>query len=152
MITVGVYGVVALIVKMDDVGLALARSEGDGGFARFKRALGGLLVRGMPKALTVLSTVGTAAMLWVGGQIVLHGLETFGLGWPAHVVHTAAEAVAAIGPQALHGALAWVVSAALSGVFGLALGLFLIPVASYVVAPVMRAGKRLFGGRVTSEA
>ena len=68
-ITVGVYGVVALIVKADDVGLALAR-----GTTHIGRALGRGIVRGMPALLKVLSVVGTAAMIWVGGGIVLHGL------------------------------------------------------------------------------
>jgi predicted DNA repair protein MutK len=74
------------------------------------RAIGRALVRGMPKLLAVLSTVGTAAMLWVGGQIVIHG---FG-------VHPAEYA-------GLHkGALAWFVDAALCGVFGLALGAIIV--------------------------
>ena len=72
-ITAAVYGVVALIVKADDVGLALARSTrlGDG------RAVGRGIVRSMPVLLKVLSVVGTSAMIWVGGGIVLHGLEEF---------------------------------------------------------------------------
>jgi predicted DNA repair protein MutK len=145
MITVGVYGVVALIVKMDDAGLALSKAQGTSGWARFKRAFGHGLVKAMPPALTALSTVGTAAMLWVGGQIVLHGLETFHLGWPAHFVHDLAEKAASIFPGALHGVANWLVSAALSGVFGLMLGLALIPVASYLISPLLRGVKRLFG-------
>ena len=150
MITVGVYGAVALIVKMDDAGLALSRADGDGGFASFKRALGRFLVRAMPPALTTLSTVGTAAMLWVGGQILLHGLETFHLGWPAYVVHVIAEKAASPFAGAVHAIVNWVVSAALSGVFGLIVGLALIPVASYVVSPLLRGVKRLFGKKPTS--
>src|SRR6478672_7526854 len=65
LITALVYGVVGLIVKMDDVGLALAQRE-SGAAQRVGRAL----VRGMPKLLSVLSTVGIAAMLWVGALIV----------------------------------------------------------------------------------
>jgi predicted DNA repair protein MutK len=104
-ITIAVYGVVGLIVKMDDIGLDMAKR-------RFgtTRAIGRALVRGMPKLLSVLSTVGTAAMLWVGGQIIVHG---FGI-HPAEYV-------------GLHeGALAWFVDAALCGVFGLALGAIVV--------------------------
>ena len=73
-ITVGVYGVVALIVKMDDIGLHLAKHR-----ARMLRGLGRGLVKGMPVTLTLLTQVGTAAMLWVGGGIIVHGLEQFGV-------------------------------------------------------------------------
>lgn len=104
-ITIAVYGVVGLIVKMDDIGLNMAKRR-----LGVTRAIGRALVRGMPKLLAVLSTVGTAAMLWVGGQIVIHG---FGV-HPAEYV-------------GLHqGALAWFVDAALCGVFGLALGAIII--------------------------
>ncbi|MGL4541270.1 MAG: DUF808 domain-containing protein, partial [Polymorphobacter sp.] len=75
-ITVLVYGVVALIVKADDVGLALARREGRA--AAPGRAIGRALVTFMPGSLRVLAAVGTAAMLWVGGGIVLHGMENYG--------------------------------------------------------------------------
>ena len=71
-ITVAVYGVVALIVKADDVGMALARRDGASAIGR---ALGRGIVRGMPVLLKFLSVVGTAAMIWVGGGIILHGLE-----------------------------------------------------------------------------
>ena len=73
-ITIAVYGVVGLIVKMDDIGLHMAGKENG-----VSQAIGRFLVQGMPKLLTALSTVGTAAMLWVGGQIVVHG----GVFWPA---------------------------------------------------------------------
>jgi len=100
-ITLAVYGVVGLIVKMDDIGLHMAQRE-HGGTQAFGRAL----VRGMPKLLALLSTVGTAAMLWVGGQIVLHGLHAY----PAKAVGLT------------DGVLGWIADAALSGVFGLVLG------------------------------
>ncbi|WP_353208214.1 DUF808 domain-containing protein [Sphingorhabdus sp.] len=104
-ITIAVYGVVGLIVKMDDIGLHMAGKENGA-----SQAIGRFLVQGMPKLLTALSTVGTAAMLWVGGQIVVHG---FG-------IHPAAF----IG---LHeGALAWVVDAALCGIAGLAIGAMIV--------------------------
>jgi len=115
-ITIGVYGVVALIVKMDDIGLSLARRRATG-----PQALGRGLVRAMPVVLDGLASVGTAAMLWVGGGIVVHGLETYHLtpipGW----IHHAAEAVAhATGP--VGAAAGWLTSAALSGLVGLLLG------------------------------
>ncbi|HEY0087079.1 MAG TPA: DUF808 domain-containing protein [Allosphingosinicella sp.] len=115
-ITVGVYGVVGLIVKMDDIGLHLAK--GRNGAAR---AFGRGLVRLMPKLLAFLSTVGIAAMLWVGGQIVIHGLEEFGLGGIAHLLHDSGAAVGHALP-AIGGALEWAVGAIGSGLFGLALG------------------------------
>ena len=115
-ITIGVYGVVGLIVKMDDIGLHLAK--GRNGAAR---AFGRGLVRLMPKLLAFLSTVGIAAMLWVGGQIVIHGLEEFGLGGIAHLLHDSGAAVGHALP-AIGGALEWAVGAVGSGLFGLALG------------------------------
>jgi predicted DNA repair protein MutK len=69
-ITVGVYGVVALIVKLDDIGLHLVE-KGPGPAKAFGRGL----VHVVPKLLSALAVIGTAAMLWVGGQILLHGLE-----------------------------------------------------------------------------
>ena len=100
-ITIAVYGVVGLIVKMDDIGLHLAKRGN-----RAARGIGNALVKGMPTLLSFLTIVGTAAMLWVGGQIIVNGFgfhpaEWFGL-------H--------------HGLLAWLVDAGLSGLFGLALG------------------------------
>jgi len=75
-ITVGVYGVVALIVKLDDIGLHMCERGGPG------RRLGGLLVRIVPSILTALAGIGTAAMLWVGGGILLHGFEELHLAGP----------------------------------------------------------------------
>lgn len=104
-ITIAVYGVVGLIVKMDDIGLHMAQRENRG-----SQAVGRFLVRGMPKLLAFLSTVGTAAMLWVGGQIIVHG---FGV-HPAEFF-------------GLHqGALAWIVDAGLSGIAGLAIGAVIV--------------------------
>jgi hypothetical protein len=115
-VTVAVYGVVAIIVKADDVGAALVRR----GFAA-----GAVLVRGMPVVLKLLSVVGTIAMLWVGGGILLHALEEFGLGWLPHLV----QGIAAGAGQALGGGtVAWIVNAALAGVVGLAVGFAATPV------------------------
>ena len=138
MITVGVYGAVALIVKMDDIGLHMAaNSRTSAG-----RGLGRGLVVAMPKVMTFLSTVGTAAMLWVGGSIVLHGLYELHIWEFGHVIEGWAEAVAHLVPAAA-GLVAWAVKAVLDGILGLALGLALIPVATRVIAPVWG---RLFGG------
>jgi predicted DNA repair protein MutK len=91
----------------------------------------------MPGFLRGLAVVGTAAMIWVGGGIILHGLEEFGLAGPAHFVHHLAEAAGHAAP-ALGGAVAWLVGAAGAGLFGLALGLLLIPLSEHVLAPVLR--------------
>jgi len=115
-ITVAVYGVVALIVKMDDIGLHLARR----GHA-LAHAIGHMLVSGMPLLLNALSGIGTAAMAWVGGGIIVHGLEVFGWTALAHALHDAG-AVAGQALPAMAGAIAWVVHAAGAAVLGLALG------------------------------
>lgn len=81
LITLAVYGVVALIVKADDVGLALACSS-----VGVMRALGRGLVVGVPVLLSTLAMVGTAAMLWVGGSIVVHGLAELGFHSPEHLI------------------------------------------------------------------
>jgi predicted DNA repair protein MutK len=135
MITVVVYGAVALIVKMDDVGLHLAATGRTSG----GRALGRGLVLAMPKLMAFLSTVGTAAMLWVGGNIVTHGLEVTHLWpWPYETIHHIAEAVAHVVPVA-QGFIGWLVTAAFDGVFGLILGLLLIPLVTRVIAPLWSA-------------
>ena len=115
-ITAGVYGVVALIVKADDVGLHLAQRR-----SALAQAVGRGLVKGVPYLMRALSVIGTAAMIWVGGQIVLHGLEELGLAGPQHWVHHMAESAAHALP-AVAGAVEWVVAAFFSGVFGLILG------------------------------
>jgi predicted DNA repair protein MutK len=130
-ITVAVYGGVAILVKMDDVGLKLSQVGRLGATRSFGRGL----VKAMPLVMSVISVVGTAAMLWVGGQIVVHGLEVFGWGAPAHVIHDLAEAAAHALPQAA-GAVAWIVTAALDGVLGLLLGLAIIPLAKHVIEPL----------------
>jgi uncharacterized protein len=130
-ITAAVYGTVALIVKMDDVGLFMARRARTG----LGRGLGRGLVTFMPRLMTLLSTIGTAAMLWVGGSIVIHGMENFDLHWPGAPIHDLAAAAAQALPQA-EAFVEWSVKAALDGVFGLALGLLLIPVATRLIAPL----------------
>jgi uncharacterized protein len=143
-ITAGVYGVVALIVKADDAGLALAKSDRRSASA-VSRALGRGLVRGMPALLKLLGAVGTAAMIWVGGGIILHGIEVYGPPAIGHAVEAAAEAAAHAVP-AVAGILEWVVEAAISGVIGLLVGAALIPVVGCVVAPAWKAAKGALPG------
>jgi uncharacterized protein len=139
-ITAAVYGVVALIVKADDLGLALAGLSPASSLAAPLRLTGRALVQGMPYLLSGLSTIGTAAMIWVGGGIILHGLEEFGLGWPAHALHDAGAAVARAVPFA--GAfVAWLVEAAGAGVAGFGIGLLAIPLTSRVLSPLWRQAK-----------
>jgi predicted DNA repair protein MutK len=143
-ITVAVYGVVALIVKADDLGLALAKNDGASAIGGLSRALGGALVRGMPVLLIVLSAVGTAAMIWVGGGIILHGLEIYGPPAIGLAVHAATEAAAHALPSA--GVLEWIVHAAISGVIGLAIGAVSIPIIGFAVAPVWKGVKGFVRG------
>ena len=115
-ITVAVYGVVGGIVKMDDVGLALAQRP-----SAFSQRVGRALVNGMPKVLAALSTIGTVAMLWVGGHILLAGTDTLGWHWLYGQVHHLEEAVHhATG--AFGGALGWVVNTTASAILGLIVG------------------------------
>ncbi len=130
-ITVLVYGTVALLVKADDIGLKLSQV----GRLSATRALGRAIVAGMPTVLNFISTVGTAAMLWVGGSIVIHGLEGTALGALGHFIHDVAAGAAKIVPAA-HGFVEWLVKATLDGIFGLALGFALIPVANHVLVPL----------------
>ncbi len=139
-ITIAVYGTVALIVKMDDIGLFMAATARTG----LGRGIGTGLVKGMPKLMALLSTVGTAAMLWVGGSIIIHGLDV--LGWPVlydWIHHVAEGAVHGISGPAI-GFLEWLIIAGLDGIFGLALGMVLIPLVTRVIGPVIGAltGKR----------
>ncbi len=136
-ITALVYGGVALIVKADDVGLALARNRSQGVFGRLGRLFGRGLVHAIPGFLTLLSGVGTAAMIWVGGGIILHGLEALGLGAIPNTVHEVAHTIGAAVPV-LPGAVEWLVGALGAGLLGLAVGLALIPVATWVLGPLWR--------------
>jgi predicted DNA repair protein MutK len=134
-VTVAVYGSVALIVKMDDVGLYLTNNA----LTPVGRGIGRGLVKFMPVLMWILSVVGTAAMLWVGGSIIIHGLEELGFGWLGHHIHDWAYAVGHAVPAAWEGFAEWVAKATMDGVFGLAYGLLLIPLATKVVGPVIGA-------------
>ncbi|TLM74933.1 DUF808 domain-containing protein [Pseudarthrobacter sp. NamB4] len=136
-ITVLVYGAVALIVKMDDVGMHLAAKDSP----RSQR-VGETLVKGMPAVLGAITLVGTVAMLWVGGHIMLQG--AYDLGWhgPYDLVHALEAPVAGI--PVLGGILAWLVNTLCSAVIGLVWGLLILS----VVGPLLKVlpfGKRKSG-------
>jgi len=156
-VTIGVYGAVALIVKADDVGVSLAgnarpaasllglrepdAANGPGAPDRLLRpltqALGRGLVTGMPYFLKLLAIVGTLAMLWVGGGILLHGLETYGVHAVADMLHAAEDVVHGLIPAA--GAFGdWLVLAIASAISGLLVGGILIPIVGYAAPVVMR--------------
>jgi hypothetical protein len=125
-ITIGVYGVVGLIVKMDDVGLHLA-----GRRPAPLRLVGRGLVRAMPIVMKALSIIGTAAMIWVGGGIIVHGLEEFHMGFLPHLIHDGAEAAGQAVP-AVQGVVEWAVGAAGAGVVGLAVGGVIVVILHFV--------------------
>ena len=126
LITIAVYGLVALIVKLDDIGLHMAQRQSSG-----TRAVGNALVSGVPKLLTALSVIGTAAMLWVGGGIVAHGLEELHiLEFVPHAIHDAAHAVAEGVGVALP-ALEWIGNAIGAAIVGFIIG---APIALVVMA------------------
>jgi predicted DNA repair protein MutK len=115
-ITAAVYGVVGLIVKMDDIGLDLSRRE-----PAAVRALGRGLVRAMPRLLAALAAIGVAAMIWVGGGIIVHGLHEFHLTPLPEWLDHASTAAGAATPVA-GGFVAWVAHAAGSGLLGVLVG------------------------------
>ena len=132
LITGAVYGAVALIVKMDDIGLHMAANRRTAP----ARAFGRGLVLAMPKLMTFLSVVGTAAMLWVGGSIVVHGLEVAHIwAWPYQTIHHMADIAAAAIPAAA-GFVGWSVTAFFDGILGLILGAALIPVVTKGIVPM----------------
>ena len=131
-ITMAVYGLVALIVKADDAGAAMVRTKKPG-----LTQIGWVLVKGMPKFLAVLSVVGTLAMLWVGGDIVLHSLAHYGLDAPEHLIKDTAKAIASSLPAA--GFFGWLFGAIGSGVIGAVLGALTVPVVTYVITPLHAA-------------
>ncbi|CCH86607.1 conserved membrane protein of unknown function [Modestobacter italicus] len=125
-ITVLVYGVVGLIVKMDDVGLHLSQRS-NGGIATLGRGL----VKGMPKLLTALTVIGTAAMLWVGGHILLVGTDDLGWHGLYDVVHHLEEA-AHDATGALGGVVGWLVNTFASALLGLVVGALIVAVMTVV--------------------
>ncbi|MBX7481055.1 DUF808 domain-containing protein [Qipengyuania qiaonensis] len=129
-VTVCVYGVVGLIVKMDDIGLHLAKKRSEL-VQRFGRGL----VAFMPMLLTALSFIGTIAMLWVGGGIILHGLAEIGIAGPEHWIEGIQHGVSDIAGAA-GGLLGWVTFAGLSALTGLALGAIIV----FVLHKVLKIG------------
>jgi predicted DNA repair protein MutK len=127
MVTVIVYGAVALIVKADDVGLHLAQK----GRTAMTRSLGSGIVHAMPGVLKLLAFVGMLAMLWVGGGIILHGLSEYGLGAIPYAIHDFAKAAGgSLGPMA--GFATWAIDATAAGVIGLAIGWVVAVVAGWL--------------------
>ncbi|MGJ4138595.1 DUF808 domain-containing protein [Corynebacterium evansiae] len=113
-VTFAVYGVVGVLIKIDDFGLAIAHKQGASeGMKKF----GLFLVKGMPKLLTAIGIIGTLAMLWVGGHILLVGFDELGLHWPYQAVHHVVENFEHLG-----GAVTWLVETGFSLLFGLLVG------------------------------
>lgn len=137
-ITLGVYGAVALIVKADDIGVAMAGFRPGKRFGTLTRALGRGLIRIMPIFLKALTIVGTVAMFWVGGGIIVHALESYGLSAISDAIHyVAAMAAHAVSPD-FAGAMEWIVTATGSGLVGLAIGAVMIPLGSLFIAPLWK--------------
>ncbi|MDO9395404.1 MAG: DUF808 domain-containing protein [Herbiconiux sp.] len=123
-----VYGAVALLVKIDDVGLRLMKSR-----TRGVRRTGARIVAAMPAVFRVISIVGTVAMLWVGGHLVIANLaETFWHG-PYDLLHVVTHAVEAAGPVVV-----WLADTAFSAVFGLVLGAIIVVIVTLVSRLVKR--------------
>lgn len=129
-VTVAVYGVVALIVKLDDIGLHLSEKDSPA-----VQKFGLFLVDSVPKLLTILSVVGTVAMLWVGGGIIVHGTHEVGFDLLYNIAHGAEYAVRGL-TGALAGVAGWATYAAISAVIGLALG----AVIAFVLHKVLGVG------------
>lgn len=114
--TVGVYGVVGLIVKMDDVGLHLAQKS-----SKFAQKVGRGLVKGMPILMSVLGKVGVVAMLWVGGHLLLVGMDELGFHAPYGFVHHM-EILVHDATGSAGAVLGWLVNTAFSCVAGFIVG------------------------------
>lgn len=125
LITAVVYGAVAMIVKMDDVGLRLVQRDSPS-----QQRVGRGLVAAMPKLLATLSVVGTAAMLWVGGHILLVGSDELGWHGPYEFVHHLEEPVREISPGG--GVFGWLVNTGASAVVGLVVGGLIVAVVNVV--------------------
>ena len=122
-ITVAVYGVVGAIVKMDDIGLNLAQRS-----STFAQKVGRGLVAAMPKLLSALSTIGTVAMLWVGGHILLMGTDTVGWHAPYGFVHHLEDLINRAVTDSVDGVLAWLANTAISALVGLVVGAVVVAI------------------------
>jgi predicted DNA repair protein MutK len=125
LLTIGVYGVVGLIVKMDDIGVHLAQRS-----SSFASSFGRGLVKAMPHVLKGLTLIGTAAMLWVGGGIIVHGLEHFDLDWAPHVIAKLSEM--AMQAPGIGSVAAWLTFAFCSAAVGFVLGGVIIAIAHFI--------------------
>ena len=134
-ITGMVYGAVALLVKADDVGLVMAQS----GRLSATRAIGRAVVKGMPSVLALMAIVGTAAMLWVGGSIIVHSLAQIGFPQLENAIYAVAKAITAA-VSAMPGLVKWVSAAIQYGVFGLGVGIVLVPIVT-TAAKLFSSGK-----------
>lgn len=137
-ITVAVYGAVAVIVKADDFGMFLAKH----GKFRPTRMVGRGVVKSMPMVLRLLMIIGTAAMLWVGGSIIIHGLKEMGApqiyDWTHHLAENLRH-----GLGSLEGLASWLLVAGSDGLLGLAFGFILIPVGTKIVTPIWRKIRKM---------
>ncbi|MDO5048476.1 MAG: DUF808 domain-containing protein [Actinomycetaceae bacterium] len=124
-ITFLVYGVVALLVKMDDIGLSLMKRDSEG-----VQKFGSALVKAMPKVLTAIGVIGTLAMLWVGGHIIVTSLAELGFTLPADLIHLAENFVSQI--SLMGGFLAWTVNTTLSLMLGIVIGFILVGIVHLV--------------------
>ena len=125
-ITLAVYGTVALLIKVDDLGVWLALRSGESAMKRATRALGRALVKAMPYLLSGLGIIGVAAMVWVGGGIIAHGLEAHGLPQLATLLH-GTQGVSAFVPPAFSALAGFAAETLATSAFGLAVGALLIP-------------------------
>ncbi len=123
-ITLVVYGAVAIIVKMDDVGLHLAREK-----AGVIAAFGKGLVAFMPKLLSIISIVGTLAMAWVGGGLLVHNIAVLGWHGPEYLIEAISHVFVGITPASWTASVEWFVFAISSGIFGVAIGSIIAPIA-----------------------
>ncbi|HET9717380.1 MAG TPA: DUF808 domain-containing protein [Pseudolabrys sp.] len=145
-ITAAVYGAVALIVKADDAGVALSKNDSASAAGGFVRLLGRALVFGMPSFLTFLRVAGTAAMIWVGGGILVHGLEEYGFHSVRHALDLVGEAAAHMLPS-VAAPVQWVLMAVSPAVVGLLAGALSVPIVAFAVAPAWKFLKRISGVR-----
>ncbi|EOM76758.1 DUF808 domain-containing protein [Rhodococcus rhodnii] len=127
LITALVYGVVALIVKMDDVGLALAQRN-----STLSQHVGRGLVAAMPKVMSVLTVVGIAAMLWVGGHILIVNIGEAGFHWPADVLHDLEHWFGELVHGGFGGVLSWTAGTVASALVGLVLGALVVLVVHFL--------------------
>ncbi|MBX7531389.1 DUF808 domain-containing protein [Qipengyuania sp. 1XM1-15A] len=118
-VTLFVYGAVAVIVKLDDIGYHMVEKN-----SAFAESIGRFLLKSVPLLLVALSFIGTIAMLWVGGGIIVHGTHELGFDLFYDIAHGAEYAVKSA-TGALSGFLGWVTYAAISAIIGLVLGAIL---------------------------